>query len=301
LFFSLTLLLFWLLTLWAETNEVKKNDYLHAIVAKHQRADSLEGTRIILTGGSNMAFGIDSKRIQDSLKLPVVNLALHAGLGLEFVCNEVMEVWRPGDIVLIAPEYYQSIEGQYGLQQLASSFYPEASSYFQGSLKQFILNKIDRTRTDLRFMFYPERHAPNPVYSSDAFNKFGDVAAHLSRDRRSQLDGGSTYESVYWDGISLLQNLIDRAKAENVCVFLTYPAYAETEYDKNKRAITRLQQDLTSNLGETILGTPEDHVFPDTQLYDFVYHLHTEARQQRTLTLIQLLQQALKKQPHCYQ
>ncbi len=301
LFFSLTLLLFWLLTLWAETNEVKKNDYLHAIVAKHQRADSLEGRRIILTGGSNMAFGIDSKRIQDSLNLPVVNLALHAGLGLEFVCNEVMEVWRPGDIVLIAPEYYRSIEGQYGLQQLASSFYPEASSYYQGSLKQFILNKIDRTRTDLRFTFYPERYAPNPVYSSDAFNEFGDVVAHLSRKPKKELNGKTIHLIQSWESVPLLNRLDEKARNEGVCLFLTYPAYAESEFFNNKEAIQHFSEDVTANLNFEVLGSPESFTYQDSLMYDTVYHIHTEARQQRTLTLIQLLQQALKKQPHCYQ
>ncbi|HPG73671.1 MAG TPA: hypothetical protein PLM49_05215, partial [Bacteroidales bacterium] len=60
-----------------------------AIIDKHKRIDSIKSPKIIFAGGSNLPFGIDSKMIQDSLHTPVVNLGLHAGLGLDFMLNEL--------------------------------------------------------------------------------------------------------------------------------------------------------------------------------------------------------------------
>ena len=60
-----------------------------AIIDKHAHADSIKAGKIILAGGSNLAFGIDSKQLEETLGMPVVNLGLHAGLGLHFILEEL--------------------------------------------------------------------------------------------------------------------------------------------------------------------------------------------------------------------
>ena len=44
----------------------------------------IEEPKIILIGNSNLAFGIDSEKIENSVGMPVVNLGLHGSLGNEF-------------------------------------------------------------------------------------------------------------------------------------------------------------------------------------------------------------------------
>src|SRR5258708_4132609 len=66
------------------------NDYLGASAEKEKRENSISRPKIILVGGSNLAFGINSEIIEKEFKMPVVNMGLHAGLGLEFTLNEAI-------------------------------------------------------------------------------------------------------------------------------------------------------------------------------------------------------------------
>ena len=61
--------------------------------------------RVILIGGSNLAFGIDSQLLAQKLGAPVVNYGLEGGLGLTILLNSLQDNMRPGDIVVISPEY----------------------------------------------------------------------------------------------------------------------------------------------------------------------------------------------------
>lgn len=47
-------------------------------------ADPRRKPTIVILGGSNAAFGYDTKLLNDSLKMPVFNAGLHAGLGMNF-------------------------------------------------------------------------------------------------------------------------------------------------------------------------------------------------------------------------
>ena len=63
--------------------------------------------RLVLVGGSGLAFGIDSPTLEQALggRYSVVNMGLHAGLGLDFMLNEALDGLREGDVVVLSPEY----------------------------------------------------------------------------------------------------------------------------------------------------------------------------------------------------
>ena len=55
-----------------------------ALIDKVDRLKNIKEPKIILIGDSNLAFGIQSQRIEDELGMPVVNLGLHCVLGNAF-------------------------------------------------------------------------------------------------------------------------------------------------------------------------------------------------------------------------
>ena len=63
------------------------DNYLAAVLEKDRLIRSTPSPKIVLVGGSNLAFGIDSKKIEDSLGLRVVNMGLYAKLGLQATCS----------------------------------------------------------------------------------------------------------------------------------------------------------------------------------------------------------------------
>lgn len=90
------------------------NSYLQAYNHKLALLDSVAPPRIILAGGSNLAFGIDSHRIQDSLHCHVVNMGLHGGIGIRLVLGDVLARLHRGDVVVVAMEYGNYFSGGNG-------------------------------------------------------------------------------------------------------------------------------------------------------------------------------------------
>jgi hypothetical protein len=52
------------------------DNYLAAVLEKDRIIRNASSPKVILVGGSNLAFGIDSKMMQDSLGMSVVNMGL---------------------------------------------------------------------------------------------------------------------------------------------------------------------------------------------------------------------------------
>jgi len=79
--------------------------YNLAIIDKQRILANTKSPKIVLAGGSNLAFGIDSESIQQRFNRPVVNMGLHADLGLGRILDNISPFLNSGDILLIAPEY----------------------------------------------------------------------------------------------------------------------------------------------------------------------------------------------------
>lgn len=63
-----------------------------------------EGPRVLLVGGSSVAFGVDPGRLSAEVGRPVVALGVHAGVGLDLVAERAVGMLRAGDVVVVAPE-----------------------------------------------------------------------------------------------------------------------------------------------------------------------------------------------------
>lgn len=72
---------------------------------KERIAAAIPGPRIIAVGGSATLFSFDSETASQRFGRPVVNFGTHAGMGLTFILDRAGRILRPGDIVLLAPEY----------------------------------------------------------------------------------------------------------------------------------------------------------------------------------------------------
>jgi hypothetical protein len=80
-------------------------------VDKVARLNSLKSPKLVLVGGSNLSFGIDTPRLERELGLPVANMGLNAGFGVRCMVNTIRPCLKPGDTVLLCIEYslYQKL------------------------------------------------------------------------------------------------------------------------------------------------------------------------------------------------
>ena len=78
------------------------NGYYKGYELKYNRLDTMKSPRLLIFGGSEIALAINTRLLQDSLKMNVANLGLHAGLGVDLNLNDALKHSRKGDIVLFS-------------------------------------------------------------------------------------------------------------------------------------------------------------------------------------------------------
>ena len=80
------------------------NTFVGALDKKLDRLHSVEGEKIVVIGGSSVAFGLDSALMEKYTGMPVVNFGLYAALGTKLMLDLSKSGIGEGDIVIISPE-----------------------------------------------------------------------------------------------------------------------------------------------------------------------------------------------------
>jgi hypothetical protein len=271
------------------------NSYMAAIIDKHARLDSITNNRLILVGGSNLAFSINSEMLQKNTGKNVVNLGLHAGLGSEFIINEIERNLKKNDVVLLNFEYSLYDDSYVPYNDLISfiqKIYPSSKAYYQLGINQNLevyfgdfIKKITEKRSNINI---------SPYYRT-AFNNYGDDTAHLNMKSLKSLSGSLVMNKIKLNLIvNRLKELNLKCREKNVKLFLLYPDYAKTEFNLNYEVIKDLQKQIEKNIGFIkVINTPETFVFDDDLFFDTVYHLNKKGRELRTVLLLKILNENL--------
>ena len=78
--------------------------FVGALNEKCDRLKEIEGEKIVVVGGSSVAFGVDSALLSRYTGMPVVNFGLYAALGTKLMLDLSLPHIGEGDIVVISPE-----------------------------------------------------------------------------------------------------------------------------------------------------------------------------------------------------
>jgi hypothetical protein len=264
---------------------VSPDEYNQSIIDKHNRLDNTEAPRIILAGGSNLAFGIDSGAIQNAFGIPVINVAIHASFGLGRILDDLSPYLQAKDILVIAPEYahfenlwngdstaYELIfNGKQYRLAMHPPFYGLPSD-FTAYLTNNILARIPRP--------------PNPlVYTRDGFNEYGDYIKHLGMENQTFASSGSI-KQINPRYLGQFLRLVDVIAKGGVTVIVSYPSYEASLFEAGESAIRELDTAFRTHGGITVISRPEDYAFPREYFYDTSYHLNAKGRELRTALLI---------------
>lgn len=128
----------------------KSNTYLNGIHYKHELLKVTSSPRLLLHGGSNIAFGIDSEKLEKELSIPVINLGIHAGLGATFIIEDLKSIMQPNDLIILSPEYFIG-KGDIMIQKRAIEVYPKSANYIQMNLISSILFYLEYTQKKLKY------------------------------------------------------------------------------------------------------------------------------------------------------
>jgi hypothetical protein len=286
------------------------DNYLAAVLDKDRLLRNTPSPKIMLVGGSNLAFGVDSRALQDSLGLRVANVGLYAKLGLRYMLAQAKPYIHRGDVVLIVPEYDQ-FYGNFseGDQTLNTALRYAPSDRIGDFVRSYsVIDVVVRPRVEsarrsfrqaladafgMREKYFPPD--TNPVYNRRSFNEYGDAISHLQRK-------GTNPDSIFVKPlppaktfnkrtIADLNSIAAVSRERGAHAYFQFPSYIDRSYNINVAAIDTLQGILRREMRIPIVGSPRDFVYPSKLFFDTRYHLTAEGRQLRTREMIRILRE----------
>ncbi len=259
-----------------------------SIIDKHERLKAAGSPKIVFIGGSNLALGLDSAVVHNRTGLPVINMGLNGALGLRYMLEEVKPDIGPGDLIVLSPEYehwYGSLlDGGLNLLWIMQ-IRPDFAQFISSPQQYGTLIKNLPEFMQAKFLeVLPAR--PDPIYNRSAFNEFGDFVNHLNLPAPQQLAGIARLKEEKFNDQTLatIGAFGKFADERGATVVYLFPSLAETQFtfQDNQAAIAQIYQKLQALSTITVIGTPDDYVFPDPMFFDTVYHLRADGRQLRS-------------------
>ena len=298
IFLILLIIIFSLLNLSMPPDQ---NAYFASLIDKHELLNTTPSPRILIIGGSNVAFSTDSETLSKALNKPVINLGVSVALGLRFILNDTAQFMNNGDIVVISPEYElfynDGLEGDSENIAALLSVYPQAIKSFTPML-YLRLGEISiklmqlKVRQLVMSPFFTSDYEGFVVYERSSLNRYGDFIAHLGRDPVIIPNDALIREDDIFNqsAIRILNSFNEKAQAKGVKVVLIFPFSRNTNCEMSDTRLEELEDILLSQLEIPILNNVRSSCYPDDLFYDFAYHPYEEGRQIRTHELIELLQ-----------
>lgn len=212
------------------TGSVYRNTFYGELDDKYDALYAAEGEKIVLIGGSSVAFGYDSKTLSDLFDRPVINFGLYAELGTKLMLDLAEDAIREGDIVLVAPELDAQTLSLYFNGGATLRALDEKHEMIRG-IKRENLSSLwgalwSVTGEKIRYL---KNGAPDPagVYNARNFNAAGD----LVYDRAGNVMDGyydpttpviPDKSIVSRDFLDYLNAFIDRVQKRGATVYFAY-------------------------------------------------------------------------------
>ncbi|WP_157687510.1 hypothetical protein [Pedobacter psychrophilus] len=295
-FLAILSLVFFSLSLTFKRKYSPKTDYLGAMIDKHRRLNEIDSNRLILIGGSNLAFGLNSQLIVEKLNVNVINMGLHAALGLEFMLNEVKPSIKKGDIIVLCleyPIYLDDFKKDIDLISFTQHLYPPSKDYYHLNIEEKFLENYAKFKKH----FEEQTLKIDPVFNRQKFNIYGDNIGHLGLPGLKELRDKERIGELEIDKSAKLINQFEiECKQKGAKLLISFVSYPKSEYQKNKIGINDLNDLLHQKIDKVpFINKPEDYIFNDNLFYDTVYHLNREGREKRTKIFIQDLKPYFNK------
>ena len=265
---------------------------------KHALLAATPSPKVVLVGGSNLHYGINSRMLQDSLGLPVVNMGLQHSLGLRYLFDEVRESLHSGDVLMLLLEPYayigMPVEGRTNIARIASirpknirhfnlQHWYNAAMYSGTALIQ---NYRDGQVTITKKLRGKKTFGEN-------CDEFGDYHGHkglLSKYKRSEKRDLSDEKLFNNDILSIIQEIQTFIQQNDIQLVISFSPSAESMSDS--LVFSRIQAELPA---EIVVGNMADYIFPDSFFYDSPDHLIYSKRDMRTRMLLRDLRPIMLK------
>lgn len=274
-----------------------RNEYIAGALDKQALLREAPGPRLILVGGSNLAFGMNSQQIAGQLGYHPVNMGLHAGFGLAFMLNQVArDKLLKGDVVVVSMEYQHFgalPDPDSTLVELIAAD-PENVRFLGREQVPWCLDNglqsLTRAmhRTLRRTLRLPAGGESTKPYSREGFNEFGDLTGHwdmpLVRPFSASMSAG--LKDLPDKSIDQLNRFCETCRKRGVRVYYAFPPIEQGFFNEHRTVLLSIASRIRERLTFPILNDPQECTFGNSMFYDSIYHLTAAGAALRTSQLI---------------
>ena len=264
-----------------------------ALGDKVRRLETAQGPRIIVVGGSSVAFGVDSALLEQQFPgYTAVNFGVYAALGTDLMLELSDGMFRPGDLVILSPEQqrqtlscyfngemtWQAADGQFGL---LLGLDPAHAGALAGQFPVFAARKA-------RYFLTGETPQPEGVYRRLSFDEYGDIRADCTSNRMpggwdpamTVLLTGDVWQAEWLDKVN---RWAADAAAQGASVYYRFCPMNAAAVQGDADACYEV---LSRQLDFPILGDPNASVMDPCWFYDTNFHLNEAGRQLNTRCMV---------------
>ena len=266
-----------------------------ALLDKTERLRSIGEPKLILIGNSNLAFGVDSEKIQEALGMPVVNMGLHGGLGNAFLENMGKLDISEGDIVVVCHSDYDD-DGTIpdpALAWITVEMHPEFWKLIPVKAIPQMLKAYPGYlySSAVRFLTGSPKNVPETgtSYSRAGFNAFGDVCVR-GEDSFVFTEGSVVVPQVGEETAARLNALNHYILSRGATMVVAGYPIGSGEFTPAEAEFDAFEAQLREALDCPVISRFADYFLPYSCFYDTVFHLNDEGVKLRTGQLIADLQ-----------
>lgn len=258
-------------------------------------ADTGQKPRLVLVGGSAVAFGVDSALLEQQLpQYDAVNFGLYAALGTRVMLDLSVDLLRAGDVVLVMPEQQRQALSDYlgaeALWQAADTDHSLLAALHARDLAP-MLGRFPRFAGSKFRCWLQGAPTGTGIYRKASFDAAGDLCGALYP--ANILPGGydPTTPILFDDDLpeqafcAALNAYTDTLAARGVAVYYHFPpmnaAAVDAAADPDAYADA-----LRSRLRAELCGSPWDCILESGWFYDTNFHLNAAGKTVFTRQLI---------------
>lgn len=270
--------------------------FMGELKSKYERLKETSGKRIVLVGGSGVAFDCDSALMDDFfLSYEIVNFGMYAGLGTKAVMDLSENYIHEGDIVILSPEqgeqtFSDYFNGEYMWQAADGAFgmlcdlKSENFEAMLGNFPRFALEKLN-------YVMKGQKPQTDSIYQKKSFNTYGDI--ELDTCRENILPNGYdvnqkvrfTEDVVQPEFMDYMNDWAKRLEKKGAVVWYRYcPVNKLSVEDMDDLAAYDVF--LRQKLDFPVIGNPENSLMEAEWFFDTNFHLNQPGKEVNTVQLI---------------
>ena len=279
--------------LYGETYYAQMSDMYHKL-------KDAEGNRVVIVGGSSVAFGVNSAQLEQTLRdcgmdYTVCNFGLYAAVGTSAMLDLSKDLIREGDVVILAiepsSETFSTYFGATAMLKCAESdtelllhMSKDKQSNLVGNYLSYLQERAEIQRTGI----LPQGEG---VYAKSSFDDNGDLVYPregntmiMGYDTSAPIDlAGIVYEPAF---VEQVNDYIASAQQKGAAVLMSFaPMNRGAVVDASEDTVYDFFCGLQKTFHCQVISNPNHYIMDSGWFYDSNFHLNDAGTQIRTHTL----------------